>query len=189
MRTILQHRNQQGYTLVELLITIALVGVLVSIAFPVISNVLAGAETKANAASTQAVSNFTHEYANFNLTQNGNDIIASTDSGREIARITGTLTNNGNGGGTGSGVTITRDPLTGLLAYTVNTATCTQNLPDAAWSYTSSGGGAGLMGTTQNTTFDPTGWGPNLGYGNYINGYKVSILCNNNWTDSNTVAP
>lgn len=186
----MRHTRDHGYTLVELLITIALVGVLATIAFPIISNVIAGAQTDATTSSTQAVTNFTTEYSNFNLTQDGNDIVASTNDGREIARINGTLTGGGNPPPTGSGVTISRDALTGFLSYTVNPATCVQTIPDAAWMYHNSGGGWTTMGTNQNTTFDPTGWGPNLGYGNYIDGYKVSVLCSGNWTDSdNTATP
>jgi prepilin-type N-terminal cleavage/methylation domain-containing protein len=84
-------RKEEGLTLVELLVVIALVGVVASIAFPVISNVIAGAQTDATAASAEAVANFTKEYANFNLAQVGGDIVASTDGGDEIARIAGTL--------------------------------------------------------------------------------------------------
>lgn len=83
----LNNDRQQGLTLVELLVVIALVGVVAGIAFPVISNVIAGSQTDATAASEEAVTNFMEEYANFNLTQDGNHIIATTDGGDEIARI------------------------------------------------------------------------------------------------------
>lgn len=84
-------RKSEGLTLVELLVVIALVGVVASIAFPVISNVITSAQADADASSATASANFQKEYANFNLAQVGPNIVATTDSGDEIARIVGTL--------------------------------------------------------------------------------------------------
>jgi Tfp pilus assembly protein PilE len=89
------HQNDKGMTLVEQLVIIALVGIYFSIAFAYagtgLGAVVVRAQNDADAQTTQAVANFVHQYENFSLTQEGQSIVARTDSGIEVARITGTL--------------------------------------------------------------------------------------------------
>lgn len=96
----LKFRTEEGFTLIELLVVIVLVGVVASISVPVISNVIQGAQTDADATSAAALANFRDEYANFNIVTGTDDDagfdIAYTDvdddgvvdpEDREVARI------------------------------------------------------------------------------------------------------
>ena len=63
----MKFRKEEGFTLIELLIVIALVGVVAGIAVPVISDVLEGAQTDADANSAALEAKFRTEYANFDV--------------------------------------------------------------------------------------------------------------------------
>jgi prepilin-type N-terminal cleavage/methylation domain-containing protein len=98
-----RHRTDDGLTVAEMLVVVALVAIVATIVFPVFSNVIAGAQADADARSVKAVQNFVKEYEHWNLQQVGPDIVASMPDGTEIARITGDCATYCGGGGNGGG--------------------------------------------------------------------------------------
>lgn len=58
----LKFKKEDGLTLVELLVVIALVGVVAAIALPIVSNVLGGAQSDANSASATNKTQFSTDW-------------------------------------------------------------------------------------------------------------------------------
>lgn len=89
MSLTLPRRGERGFTLIELLVVIVLVAVVATIAVPVISNLIKGANDDANATSAKLEENFRTEYQNFTIdgTTVPGWLIARGPGGNEIARI------------------------------------------------------------------------------------------------------
>jgi prepilin-type N-terminal cleavage/methylation domain-containing protein len=87
-------RNNEGLTLIELLITLAVIAIVFAVAVPVFSNVLAGAQTSADSAQASALSAFHDEYASTDLVF-ANGVTTATLNGVQIASIKGDATSAG----------------------------------------------------------------------------------------------
>jgi len=83
--------HEEGLTLIELLITLAVIAIVFAIAVPVFSNVLAGAQTSADTAQTSALNSFHEEYATTTLAFDGTKTTA-TLNGVVVASIKGDAT-------------------------------------------------------------------------------------------------
>lgn len=96
----LKFKEEQGLTLVELLVVIALVAIVAAIALPILTNVLSSASVKADAASQADIAQFSSDWTAAGYTVNalGNGGFEAVDaSGAQIATIGGAT--GGNGGG------------------------------------------------------------------------------------------
>jgi prepilin-type N-terminal cleavage/methylation domain-containing protein len=91
-------RNDEGLTLIELLITLAVIAIVFAIAVPVFSNVLAGAQSSADSAQAAALASFHDEYASTDLVY-ANGVTTATLNGVQIASIKGDATSGSTGGG------------------------------------------------------------------------------------------
>jgi prepilin-type N-terminal cleavage/methylation domain-containing protein len=94
-------RKSEGLTLIELLITIAVISVVFAIAIPVFSNVLTTAETNADAATASARAAFAAEYGSATLSFDGTKTHAVLN-GTTIASIAGDATSAGGDSGSSS---------------------------------------------------------------------------------------
>lgn len=86
----LKFKKEDGLTLVELLVVIALVGVVAAIALPIVSNVLGGAQADADANSATNIAQFNSDWAaaGYDLsTVNGTIYATDPDTGETIAQI------------------------------------------------------------------------------------------------------
>lgn len=79
----LKFNKEDGLTLVELLVVIALVGVVAAIALPIVSNVLSGAQSSATSASATNKANFTRDWSAAGAT-------FETDANNTYAVVNGT---------------------------------------------------------------------------------------------------
>lgn len=147
-------KAEEGLTLVELLVVIALVGVVAAIALPIVSNVLAGAQADADTNSTENINKFNTDWAaaGYNLsTVNG--IIYATDKtdGSTIAQIKAGTGSNTGGGNTGPAFdaltiqnivadtdndTVSWDAVPGAVSYDI---TSYDYISGASGNYTTSG--------------------------------------------------
>jgi prepilin-type N-terminal cleavage/methylation domain-containing protein len=83
-------RKEEGLTLIELLITIAVISVVFAIAVPVFSNVLLTAQTQANTASDDARAAFAAEYGSATLSYDeATNLTSAVLNGTTIASISG----------------------------------------------------------------------------------------------------
>jgi prepilin-type N-terminal cleavage/methylation domain-containing protein len=80
--------KDEGLTLIELLITLAVIAIVFAIAVPVFSNVLAGAQSSADSAQASALAAFHDEYATTTLVY-ANGVTTATLNGVQIASIKG----------------------------------------------------------------------------------------------------
>lgn len=80
--------HEEGLTLVELLVVIALVGVVAAIALPIVTNVLAGAQADADTQSADAKTKFVTDWtaAGADLTTTGGKVYAVLN-GKTVAQI------------------------------------------------------------------------------------------------------
>lgn len=86
----LKFKKEDGLTLVELLVVIALVGVVAAIALPILTNVLSGAQTDADANSGTNVAQFESDWTAAGYTlKTDSGVIYATDgaNGPTIAQI------------------------------------------------------------------------------------------------------
>lgn len=86
-------RSEEGLTLVELLVVIALVAIVAAIALPILSGVLASASTKADATSADERAKFSKDWSQSGFTVTGDDATgytAADEAGTVIATIKGT---------------------------------------------------------------------------------------------------
>ena len=81
--------REEGLTLVELLVVIALVGVVASIALPILINTVANAQASADAQSTANRAAFSSDWstAGYSVVANGNGFAATDASGATVATI------------------------------------------------------------------------------------------------------
>ena len=86
----LKFNKEDGLTLVELLVVIALVGVVAAIALPIVSNVLSGATSDANSASATNKANFSRDWtaagASFQTDADNTYAVVNGDTVAQIAK-------------------------------------------------------------------------------------------------------
>ena len=100
----LKFKEEQGLTLVELLVVIALVAIVAAVALPILSGVLSSASTKAAAVSADEAAKFSSDWSTSGFAVSGDaatGYTATDEAGTVIATIGGTSA--GGNGGTGGG--------------------------------------------------------------------------------------
>lgn len=112
-------KAEDGLTLVELLVVIALVGVVAGIALPIVSNVLAGAQNDASAASATNQANFTRDWTAAGATfESDADNTYAVVNGKTVAQISNGGGNGGNNQQQQTIFSITTNASAGKWAYT-----------------------------------------------------------------------